>query len=114
MYQDCVSWSEFGGPPFPGRPERGLLLGASAPASCADGKLIKGDLAKVFVLGKGEGWGQEVPDNLKNGNWVFAAYGSDGKALAEDFAKCRACHAARAVKDFEHRYDEYFEKRPIR
>ncbi|THI88275.1 MAG: hypothetical protein CAF41_006145 [Nitrospira sp. CG24A] len=80
----------------------------------ADGKLVKDDLAKILVMGKGEGWGQEVPDNLKNGQWVFAAYGPDGKALAEDFTKCRACHAPLAQKDFVHRYDEYFEKRMAR
>ena len=73
----------------------------------ADGKLIKGDLAKVFVMEKNEGWGQDVPDNLKNGSWVFGAYGPDGKALAEDFTKCRACHAPLAQKDFVHRVDEF-------
>jgi hypothetical protein len=56
---------------------------------------------------KQEGWGQAVPDNLKNGTWVFAAYGSDGKPLAEDFTTCRACHAPLAQKDFVHRYDEF-------
>ncbi len=73
----------------------------------ADGTLIKGDLAKVFVMEKNEGWGQDVPDNLKNGNWVFGAYGPDGKALAEDFTKCRACHAPLAQKDFVHRLEEF-------
>lgn len=77
----------------------------------ADGKLVKGDLAKVFVMGKDKGWGSDVPDNLKNGTWVFSAYGPDGKPLAEDFTKCRACHAPLAQKDFVHRYDEYFEQR---
>lgn len=91
-----------------------VKMNGEAPEMGPDGKLIKGDLAKVFVMGKGEGWGQEVPDNLKNGSWVFSAYGSDGKALAEDFTKCRACHAPLAAKDFVHRYDEYFEKRAMR
>ena len=86
-------------------------MAGETPETSADGKLVKGDLAKVFVMGKGEGWGQDVPDNLKNGSWVFSAYGPDGKALAEDFTKCRACHAPLAQKDFVHRYDEYFEKR---
>ncbi|MDR4473855.1 MAG: cytochrome P460 family protein [Nitrospira sp.] len=72
-----------------------------------DGKLVKGGLAKVFVMEKNEGWGQDVPDHLKNGNWVFGAYGPDGKALAEDFTKCRACHAPLAQKDFVHRMDEF-------
>jgi hemoglobin len=80
-------------------------------AKGADGKLIKGDLAKVFIMGKGDGWGQTVPDNLKTGAWVFSAAGPDGKPVAEDFTKCRACHVPLAQKDFVHRYDEYFEKR---
>ncbi len=58
-------------------------------------------------MGKNEGWGQGVVDNLKNGSWVYAAYSPDGKALAEDFTKCRACHAPLAQKDFVHRYDEF-------
>ena len=76
-----------------------------------DGKLVKGDLAKVFVMGKGEGWGQDVPDNLKNGAWVYSAFGPDGKPLAEDFTKCRSCHLPLAQKDFVARYDEYFTSR---
>jgi hemoglobin len=89
-------------------------LNGDVPETGADGKLVKGDLAKVFVMGKGDGWGQDVPDNLKNGNWVFSAFSPDGKALAEDFTKCRACHAPLAAKDFVHRYDEYFDKRMAR
>lgn len=77
----------------------------------ADGKLVKGDLAKVFVMGKGDGWGQDVADNMKNGNWLYGAFGPDGKPLMEDFNKCRACHAPLMQKDYVHRYDEYFEKR---
>ncbi|MDI3461443.1 MAG: hypothetical protein OJF50_000264 [Nitrospira sp.] len=41
---------------------------------------------------------------------MFAAYGPDGKVLAEEFSKCRACHIPLAQMDFVHRYDEYFEK----
>lgn len=81
----------------------------------ADGKLVKGDLAKVFVMEKGsEKWGQDVPEPLKNGTWVFSAFGPDGKPLAEDFTKCRACHAPLAQKDFTHRLDEYLQQRTSR
>ena len=91
-----------------------VKMNGEVPETGADGKLLKGDLAKVFVMAKGDGWGQDVPDNLKNGNWIFSAFGSDGKALPEDFTKCRACHAPLAAKDFVHRYDEYFDKRIAR
>jgi hemoglobin len=76
-----------------------------------DGKLVKGDLAKVFVMGKDRGWGDRLPDNLKNGDWIYAAYDANSKPLMEDFTKCRACHTPLVQKDFVHRYDEYFEKR---
>ncbi|MDP3091392.1 MAG: cytochrome P460 family protein [Nitrospira sp.] len=49
----------------------------------AAGKLVKDKLAKVFVMGKGEGWGQDVPDNVKTGAWVYAAYGPDAASEGE-------------------------------
>lgn len=91
-----------------------VKLDGETPVIGPDGKLMKGDLAKIFVMEKGEGWGQEVPENLRTGHWVFAAYGPDGKALSEDFSKCRGCHAPLTMKDFVPRYDEYFEKRVAR
>jgi hemoglobin len=79
----------------------------------ADGKLVKGDLAKVFVMGKGAGWGGGVtPAELKNGDWIYSAFKADAKTPSGDeIAPCRACHLPLASKDFVHRYDEYFEKR---
>lgn len=80
-------------------------------ATGMDGKPVKGDLAKVFLMGKNQGWGDKLPENLKNGDWIYAAYDPASKPLMEDFTKCRACHMPLAQKDFVHRYDEYFEKR---
>jgi hemoglobin len=79
----------------------------------ADGKLVKGDLAKVFVQGKFKGSGANAPEGLKNGDWVYSAYLADGKTAAPDpTAACRACHLPLGeAKDFVHRYDEYFQKR---
>lgn len=79
----------------------------------ADGKLVKGDLLKVFVMGKGKGWGETAPAGLKNGDWVYSAYLADGKTVAPDpSVGCRACHLPLGEsKDYVHRYDEYFEKR---
>jgi hypothetical protein len=78
----------------------------------AAGKLVKDKLAKIFVMGKGEGWGQDVPDTFKTGAWVYSAYAPDGQPLKANFNECRACHVPLGQqKDFVHRYDEYFEKR---
>ncbi len=81
-------------------------------ATDAQGKLIKADLLRVFVMGKNAGWGQDVPESLRNGNWVYASYLADGRARGpEDTATCRACHLPLANKDFVHRYDEHFSSR---
>ncbi len=86
-------------------------LDGDTPVAGADGKMVKGEMAKIFVMQKGEGWGQSVPEPLRNGNWVFSAFGPDGKPLAEDFSTCRACHAPVAGRDFTHRLDEYMQQR---
>lgn len=84
------------------------------PKTGPDGKLVKAALAKVFVMGKGKGWGQDVAEPLKNGQWVYAAYLPNGDRSAENWGGCRACHAPLgASKDFVHRYDEYFAQRKM-
>ncbi len=73
-----------------------------------DGKLVKGELLRVFVMGKNKGWGEDVPEALRTGNWVYATYLGDGKKGPEPAAACRGCHAPLKDKDFVFRYDEHF------
>ncbi|MGA7180460.1 MAG: cytochrome P460 family protein [Thiobacillaceae bacterium] len=81
------------------------------PMVGADGKLIKSDLAAIFVMGKGEGWGKGVADNLATGEWIFTAYKPNGTKSDADLNTCRACHTPLKDKDFVQRYDEFFAKR---
>ena len=77
----------------------------------ADGKLVKAQLLRVFVMGKNEGWGASAPEGLANGDWIYAAYLASGEKSADSTLTCRACHLPlTASKDFVHRYDEYFAK----
>lgn len=80
-------------------------------ATGADGKLVKGNLLRVFVMGKNAGWGQDVVEPLRNGNWVYAAWLPSLQKAPEDTNTCRACHLPLAGKDFVHRYDEHFASR---
>jgi len=77
----------------------------------ADGKLVKGDLLRVFVMGKSAGSGQSAPEGLKNGDWVYAAYLANGDKSPDSTLTCRACHLPLAAKDFVPRYDEFFASR---
>jgi hemoglobin len=77
-------------------------------ASGADGKLVRGELKKIFLMAKGDGWGATIADPaLRNGDWIYAAYLADGTTPApDDLITCRACHLPHTEKDFVHRYDE--------
>ena len=77
----------------------------------ADGKLVKGALLRVFVMGKNAGWGASAPEGLKNGDWIYAAYLGNGEKSADSTATCRGCHLPLVNKDFVHRYDEFFSRR---
>ena len=76
-----------------------------------DGKLVKGQLLRVYVMGKGRGWAESVPTELRNGDWIYAAYLSNGKPAGDPIPACRSCHLPLANKDYVYRYDEYFQKR---
>lgn len=57
------------------------------------GRRVRGKLAAVAVMEKGEGWGDIFPENLRNGDWDFAIFSPDGKPLDKDLNTCRSCHA---------------------
>ena len=88
------------------------VLGADGnPVTGADGKLQKGNLARVFVMSKNEGNGSKVLPELKNGDWVYTSYDAGGAKTADPLNTCRACHLPLVSKDYVQRYDEYFAMR---
>jgi len=74
----------------------------------SDGMLVKGDLLRVFVMGKGPGFGEAAPPGLRNGEWLYAAYDADGTRATDDLNACRACHLPVAAQDYVQRYEQYF------
>lgn len=84
-----------------------------APAFDPSGRLIKGPLQKLYVMAKGEGWGDGVEQRgLRNGDWVYSAFLPDGVTPTdEDLSTCRSCHRPLARQDFVHRYEEHFSAR---
>ncbi len=80
------------------------------PIKDAKGRLIKDKLDKIFVMEKGENWGNQLPSTvINNGDWLYGAYLADGSTPAtQDYSGCRGCHAPLAENDFIHRYDEHF------
>ncbi len=57
------------------------------------GRRIRGKLALVAVMERGEHLGQGHPAGLQNGHWEFAAFKPDGSVADKDLNTCRACHS---------------------
>ncbi|MGH1486727.1 MAG: cytochrome P460 family protein [Cellvibrionaceae bacterium] len=75
-----------------------------------DGKLIKGELSKIFVMEKGKNWGSNAPKGFENGDWVYAAYNADGSKAEVNYQACRGCHIPKAKQDYIFHYEQYFAK----
>ncbi|MEM7198884.1 MAG: cytochrome P460 family protein [Planctomycetota bacterium] len=57
------------------------------------GRRLRGDLALIAVMQRGEGFGQRHAPELQNGDWEFAAFKPDGSVAGKNLDSCRACHA---------------------
>jgi len=70
------------------------------------GRRVRSKLAAIAVMEKRKGFGADLPKDLKNGEWDFAVFKTDGSVAKKDLNKCRACHAPLTDKDhvfsFEH------------
>lgn len=77
----------------------------------AAGRLVKGNLMHVYVMGKEANWGGDAPEALRNGNWIYSAYKPDGSANTPIVNTCRGCHTPLKKEDFVFHYDRYFAER---
>lgn len=80
---------------------------AGNPVPDANGRLQRQGLSKVFVMGKGPGWGRDAPADKRTGEWVYAAYEAGGKSLGTDMTACRGCHVPLMDTDFVARVPEF-------
>jgi cytochrome c553 len=76
------------------------LDGAGKPVSGPDGNLVADKLAFVTVMEKQPGWGNDVPEILRNGDWNYGAFNPDMSARAANQAECLACHKPLVQDDY--------------
>lgn len=89
-----------------------------AAASNADGslkrdagRLVKGPLMHVYVMGKEANWGGDVPEAVRNGNWIYSAFKPDGAPNTPIVNTCRGCHTPLKKEDYVFHVDRYFSQR---
>lgn len=76
-----------------------------------NGRLVKGPLLHVYLMGKEANWGQDVPEPIRNGNWIYAAYRPDGVPNTPLVSSCRGCHTPLKKEDFVFHLDRYFSQK---
>jgi cytochrome c553 len=63
------------------------------PVSGSDGFYVPEKQLFYTAMASGAGWGNEIPDMLRNGNWNYAVFTLDKKARpGVNQAECLACH----------------------
>ncbi|HEX7249307.1 MAG TPA: cytochrome P460 family protein, partial [Burkholderiales bacterium] len=69
-------------------------LGADkAPVTGPDGFYVAEKLMFYTAMASGEGWGQDVPEMLRNGNWNYAVFTLDKQHRpGVNQAECFGCH----------------------
>jgi len=76
------------------------------PVKDAGGRFIKGDLVAYTVMEKREGWGSEIPESIRNGEWEYQAFTAARTANPKaDLANCYTCHKPLDKDDYVFTYD---------
>lgn len=77
------------------------LDGDGNPVKGEDGHFIADTLAAYSTMEKQAGWGDDVPEILRNGDWRYSVFSPDGKHNAGvNEAKCMACHKPLVTEDY--------------
>ncbi len=71
------------------------------PLKDANGRYIRGSLELVLVMEKRAGWGAEIPEDLRNGDWRYQRFHPDGTRDDKVAEKaCLGCHKPKRADDY--------------
>ncbi|MBN9670545.1 cytochrome P460 family protein [Roseibium aggregatum] len=66
-----------------------------------------GEVYRLFVMEKGENWGDDYEEAMRTENWQFQWFWPDGSInLNENTQRCRSCHQARDGREFMYTFDQ--------
>ena len=70
------------------------------------GRRITDELSLIGVMQREQGWGAKYPEAIRNGNWEYAAFNTEGSIAADiDPIACVACHSPLGRTNFLFSYD---------
>ena len=72
----------------------------------SDGQLVPGAAQSYAVSGSAAGWGDAIPEVLRNGNWHYGQFDANRAPLTRNQAICLACHKPQAEHSFVFTWDD--------
>ena len=77
------------------------------PKKDANGRFIKANLLAYAVMEKREGFGKDIPESIRNGEWEYQSF-TAARAVNEkaNLGGCFACHKPLDKQDFVFSYDK--------
>lgn len=71
------------------------------PVRDANGRFVKDKLVAVNAMMKGEGLGADIPESLRNGDWIYQSFTPDGQVNDKaNLGACYQCHLPFAKDDY--------------
>lgn len=71
------------------------------PVKDAGGRFVKDKLVAVNSMRKGRGLGADIPESLRNGDWIYQSFTPDGQVNEKaNLTACYQCHLPFAKDDY--------------
>ena len=71
------------------------------PLKDANGRFTKDKLVAVNVMQKKAAWGAEIPEAVRNGDWIYQSFTPDGKVNDKaNLTACYQCHLPYSKDDY--------------
>jgi plastocyanin len=71
------------------------------PVRDANGRFVKDKLVAVNSMQKGQGFGADIPEAIRNGDWIYQSFTPDGQVNEKaNLTACFQCHLPFAKDDY--------------
>ena len=76
------------------------------PVLDENGRMIKGQFRGIVMMEKRNGWGEIYPEELRNGEWEYALFTTNGVARDRPITSCLECHGPLHELDYVYTFFE--------
>lgn len=76
------------------------LDSAGTPLKGEDGFFVQDTLTLFTAMERQPGWGDNIPEELRNENWQYAVFKADGTREGTNQARCLVCHKPKVSESY--------------